>query len=57
MRFIFQRYDPVRAECELQEAKLRENDPRGYGRDWGKRILFRVVVIVVCVAALYLLTR
>lgn len=57
MNVNFQSYDPMRVESELQEAKLREKDPRGYRRDWGKRILFRVAVIAVCVAALYFLTR
>ena len=57
MRFIFQRYDPVRAESELQEAKLREKDPQWDRRDWGKRIAVHIGAIILCLAALYLLTR
>jgi hypothetical protein len=57
MSVNFQGYDPMRMESELQEAKLQQKDPEWSRRDYGKRILLRVVVIVVCVAALYLLTR
>ena len=57
MSVNFQGYDPMRMESELQEAKLQQKDPEWSRRDYGKRILLRVVVIVVCVAALYLLAR
>ncbi len=57
MNFNFQSYDPMRMESELQEAKQQQKDPQWGRRDYGKRILLRVVVIVVCVTALYLLAR
>ena len=53
----YQSYDPLRAECELQEAKLREKDPREYGRDWGKRLAFRISTVIACLVILYFLLR
>ena len=57
MNFNFQSYDPMRMESELQEAKLREKDPQWDRRDWGKRIAVHIGAIILCLAALYLLTR
>lgn len=57
MNFNFQSYDPMRMESELQEAKLQEKDTRRDHRDHTKRIIDRVIIVIVCLAALYLLTR
>lgn len=53
----YQSYDPLRAECELQEAKLREKAPREYGRDCGKRLAFRISTVIACLVILYFLLR
>lgn len=57
MNFNFQSYDPMRMESELQEAKLQEKDTQRDRRDHTKRIIDRVIIVIVCLAALYLLSR
>lgn len=57
MRFLFQSYDPMRMESELQDAKLRENDPQRDRREHTKWILDRIIVVIVCLVLLYLLAR
>lgn len=57
MNFNFQSYDPMRMESELQEAKLQEKDTLRDRRDHTKRIIDRVIIVIVCLAVLYFLTR
>lgn len=57
MYFNFRSYDPISMESDLQEAKLREKDPHWDRRSYGKRIAFRVITVIGCLAALYFLSR